>query len=116
MPSTAHNTINREQISDEEVVARVLAGEEGLFEIVVRRHNRRLYCVARAILRDDGEAEDLMQDAYVLGQFAGRAKFSTWLTRIAVHAALARGRKRARYQVLEPLVGWTGIRWIHLHQ
>jgi RNA polymerase sigma-70 factor (ECF subfamily) len=80
MPSTAHNTINREQISDEEVVARVLAGEEGLFEIVVRRHNRRLYCVARAILRDDGEAEDLMQDAYVrayehLGQFAGRLSF-----------------------------------------
>jgi len=110
MLSTVDNAFNRETISDEEVVTRVLAGEEALFEIVVRRHNRRLYCVARAILRDDGEAEDVMQDAYVrayehLGQFAGRAKFSTWLTRIAVHEALARERKRGRYQALEPSVG-----------
>lgn len=110
MPSTAHNTINRDLISDEEVVARVLRGEKGLFEIVMRRHHRRLYCVARAILHDDGEAEDVMQSAYAsayehLGQFAGRSKFSTWLTRIAVHEALGRGRKSARYQALEPLLG-----------
>ena len=64
----------------------------------MRRYNTRLYRVARAILKNDGEAEDVMQDAYVrafqhLGQFAGRAKFSTWLTRIAVHEALARAHK-----------------------
>jgi RNA polymerase sigma-70 factor (ECF subfamily) len=63
--------------------------------------------VARAILRNDGEAEDVMQDAYVrayenLDQFAGRAKFSTWLTRIAVHEALARQRRQNRYQESEP--------------
>ena len=63
--------------------------------------------MARAILRDDAEAEDVMQDAYVrayehLDQFAGRARFSTWLTRIAVHEALARQRRRDRYEELDP--------------
>jgi RNA polymerase sigma-70 factor, ECF subfamily len=94
-------------LSDEEVVVRVLAGETAMFEIVMRRHNQRLYRVARAILRNDGEAEDVMQDAYVrayehLDQFAGRAKFSTWLTRIAVHEALARQRRSKRYEELGP--------------
>src|SRR5215472_8661259 len=74
----------------------------------MRRYNQRLYRVARAILRNDGEAEDVMQDAYVrayehLDQFVGRAKFSTWLTRIAVHEALARQRRENRYQELEPM-------------
>jgi RNA polymerase sigma-70 factor (ECF subfamily) len=97
-----------ELLTDEEVVARVLAGETGMFEIVMRRHNQRLYRVARAILRNDGEAEDVMQDAYVrayehLDQFAGRARFSTWLTRIAVHEALARQRRGNRHQEPEPM-------------
>jgi RNA polymerase sigma-70 factor (ECF subfamily) len=96
----------QEPLSDEEVVAQVLAGETAMFEIVMRRHNQRLYRVARAILRNDGEAEDVMQDAYVrayqhLDQFAGRARFSTWLTHIAVHEALARQRRGNRYQELE---------------
>lgn len=90
------------ELSDEAVVARVLAGETALFEIVMRRYNQRLYRVARSILRDDSEAEDVMQEAYVrayqhLNQFAGRAKFSTWLTRIAVHEALARSYRRNRF-------------------
>ena len=107
MVSPAEVATTQEPLSDEEVVTRVLAGETGLFEIVMRRHNQRLYRVARAILRNDGEAEDVMQDAYVrayehLDQFAGRAKFSTWLTRIAVHEALARQQRRNRYQQLEP--------------
>lgn len=72
----------------------------------MRRYNQRLYRIARAILHNDGEAEDVMQDAYVrayehLGQFAGRAPFSTWLTRIAVHEALARLRLRKRNQPLD---------------
>jgi len=92
--------------SDEEVVARVLGGETALFEIIMRRYNQRLYRVARSILRNDAEAEDVMQDAYVrayqhLDQFAGRAKFATWLTRIAVHEALARVRRRSRVQELD---------------
>ena len=98
---------SRETISDDEVVRRVRAGEHELFEILMRRYNQRLYRVARAILRDDSEAEDVMQDAYVrayqsLASFEGRAKFVTWLTRIAVYEALARSRKRSRFQSLEP--------------
>ncbi len=108
MVSPAEVATSQEALSDEEVVTRVLAGETGLFEIVMRRHNQRLYRVARAILRNDGEAEDVMQDAYVrayehLDQFAGRAKFSTWLTRIAVHEALARQHRGKRYQEMEPM-------------
>lgn len=92
--------------SDEQVVERVLAGESALYELLMRRYNQRLYRVARAILRDDSEAEDVMQDAYVrayqhLADFEGRARFSTWLTRIAVHEALARLRHRSRYQSLD---------------
>ena len=95
-----------EDWSDEQVVMRVLAGETPLYELLMRRHNRRLYRVARAILRDDAEAEDVMQDAYLrayrsLASFEGRAKFATWLTRIAVHEALARARGRSRFQSLD---------------
>lgn len=95
-----------ESLTDEEVVARVRAGETALYEVILRRYNQRLYRVARAILRNDGEAEDVMQDAYVrayehLDQFAGRAPFSTWLTRIAVHESLARLRRRNRIQQLD---------------
>jgi RNA polymerase sigma-70 factor, ECF subfamily len=92
--------------SDQEIVDRVKGGETALYEIIMRRYNQRLYRVARAILRDDAEAEDVMQDAYVrayqhLDQFEGRALFSTWLTRIAVHEALARLRSRNRTGQLE---------------
>lgn len=64
--------------TDQEVVDRIRAGDTALYEIIMRRYNQRLYRVARAILRDDGEAEDVIQDAYVrayqhLDQFAGRA-------------------------------------------
>lgn len=95
-------------LTDEEVVARVLAGETPLFEILMRRHNQRLFRVARGILADDAEAEDVMQDAYVrafreLAGFRGEARFSTWLTRIACHEALARARKRRRLVPLSPV-------------
>ena len=90
-----------EVMPDEEVVRRVLDGETPLFELIMRRYNQRLYRVARAILRDDAEAEDVMQDAYVraythLAQFGGRSQFATWLTRIAIHEALARVQRRKK--------------------
>jgi RNA polymerase sigma-70 factor, ECF subfamily len=101
-PPVLNNTL-----SDEEVVARVLDGDIASFEILMRRHNQRLYRIGRAILRNDAEAEDVMQDAYVrayehLSQFAGRAKFSTWLSRIAVNEALARRRRLRAHEELEP--------------
>jgi RNA polymerase sigma-70 factor (ECF subfamily) len=88
-------------LTDEEVVMRVLAGDAALFEVLMRRHNQRLYRIARSVVRDDAEAEDVMQHAYVqaytrLGQFEGRARFSTWLTRIAFHEALTRAKRRRR--------------------
>ena len=93
-------------LTDEEVVCRVRMGETALYEVIMRRYNQRLYRIARAILHNDGEAEDVMQDAYVrayehLDQFAARAPFSTWLTRIAVHEALARLRVRNRNESLD---------------
>jgi RNA polymerase sigma-70 factor (ECF subfamily) len=93
-------------LTDEEVVDRVRAGETALYEVIMRRYNQRLYRVARAILHNDTEAEDVMQDAYVrayanLGQYAGRAPFSTWLTRIAVNEALARRRSQMSHQQVD---------------
>jgi len=95
-------------LSDERVVHRVLGGEIALFEIIMRRFNQRLYRTARAVLRDDAEAEDVMQDTYVkayekLRQFAGRSSFATWLTRIALYESLARLRKRKRFLELEAI-------------
>jgi RNA polymerase sigma-70 factor (ECF subfamily) len=90
-----------DSVPDEEVVRRVRAGETELYEVIMRRYNQRLYRVARVILQNDSEAEDVMQDAYVraylhLDQFAGEARFSTWLTKIAVYEALQRRRRRSR--------------------
>jgi RNA polymerase sigma-70 factor (ECF subfamily) len=89
-------------LSDEAVVSRVLDGQVALFEILMRRHNERLYRAARAIVRDEAEAEEVMQQAYVnayahLRQFDGRASFATWLTRIAVNEAIGRARRRGGY-------------------
>ena len=93
-------------LPDEAIIAQVLEGHVALFELLMRRHNERLYRAARAILRNDGEAEDVMQEAYVkayahLRQFDGRSAFATWLTRIAVNEAIARARKQGRYRPLD---------------
>lgn len=88
-------------LSDEDVVDRVRGGDTAVFEILMRRYNQRLFRTARAILRDDADAEDAVQQAYIaayahLDQFAGTARFSTWLTRIAVREALGKLRTRKR--------------------
>ncbi|HVS13830.1 MAG TPA: RNA polymerase sigma factor [Thermoanaerobaculia bacterium] len=94
------------ELSDPEVVRRVAAGEVALFEILVRRYNQRLFRVARGIVADDGEAEDVVQEAYLqafhhLDTFRGEASFATWLTRITVHAAMARARKGRRLVLVD---------------
>ena len=91
--------------ADEEIVKRVLDGDGGLFELLMRRHNQRVYRATRSILRDDSECEEVMQETYVrafehLAQFEGRAQFSTWLTRIAVNESLKRLAARGK---LDPL-------------
>lgn len=95
-------------LDDEDIVDRVRAGDTALFEVLMRRYNQRLYRIARAILHSDAEVEDVMQETYLrayshLDQFAGRARFATWLTRIAVNEAAARAR-RAPIPVGIPLV------------
>jgi RNA polymerase sigma-70 factor (ECF subfamily) len=94
-------------LSDADVIRRVLAGEVELFEVLLRRHDPRVYRTVRSILRDEDEAEDAMQAAWVqayqhLGDWAGASSFSTWLVRIAANEALGRLRKRARLVPLEP--------------
>jgi RNA polymerase sigma-70 factor (ECF subfamily) len=96
-----------ESLPDGEIVRRVIAGETGLFEIILRRYNQRLFRVARSIIGEDSEAEDIVQEAYVrafqnLRQFEGRALFATWLTRIAVYEATGRRRKQRRLSLVDP--------------
>jgi RNA polymerase sigma-70 factor (ECF subfamily) len=99
-------------LSDEEVVQRVINGECALFEILMRRYNQRLFRVTRSIVNNDLEAEDIIQDAYVrayehLPQFEGRARFSTWLTKIAIYEAYARIR-RVDYQKVDSISALEG--------
>ena len=92
--------------TDEEVIRQVLQGHTAMFELLMRRYNERVYRAARAIVRDELEAEDVMQQAYVnafahLAQFNGAARFSTWLTKIAVNESLARLRRRGRHETFD---------------
>ena len=96
------------QLTDAEIVRRVLAGDTGLFELLIRRHDQRVYRLARAIVGNEADAEDIVQESYLRGfqhlsQFEGRAKFSTWLLKIALHEALARYRNNARFDNLDEI-------------
>jgi RNA polymerase sigma-70 factor (ECF subfamily) len=87
--------------NDAELAQRIGAGDEQAFELLMRRHNQLLFRTARSIVHDDAEAEDVVQDAYLLayrgiGKYRGDAKLSTWLTRIVVNEAIARSRKTTR--------------------
>jgi len=95
-------------LTDLELVARVRAGDRQAMEPLMRRHNRSLYRTARAILRDDTEAEDAVQDAYVqafrnLEAFRGESAFSTWIVRIAANEALMRRRRNVRRSEVIPI-------------
>ena len=103
-------TLRAELPSDEDVVRRVRAGDTAMFEVLMRRYNQRLYRVARGIVKDHAEAEDVMQQAYLnaythLHQYEHRGSFAGWLTRIAVHEAFAGHRRRAEAAVAESMVG-----------
>lgn len=86
---------------DAELARRVAAQDNRAFRVLMRRHNQMLYRAARSILKDDAEAEDAVQEAYLqayraMGDFRGDAKLSTWLVRIVVNEAIGRRRKRNR--------------------
>src|SRR4051812_25561977 len=93
---------------DPALVEMARAGDDDAVGVLVRRHNQRLFRVARAILRSDAEAEDAVQASYVkafthLDGFRGEAQFTTWLTRIAANEALGRRRQRRPVAGLEAI-------------
>ncbi|HEX2253506.1 MAG TPA: RNA polymerase sigma factor, partial [Thermoanaerobaculia bacterium] len=92
---------------DENLVGQARRGEAAGFVALMRRHNRRVFRLARALTGQDAEAEDVVQEAWLrafrhLDRYEGRGRFSTWLLRIAVHEALARRRHERRFAALEP--------------
>ncbi len=96
--------------TDEALVARAQAHDSTAFELLMRRHNQRVYRVVRSVLHDPAEVEDVMQQAYLsafshLEQFRGASQWSTWICRIAVNEALGRKRHRGRFQSLDETMG-----------
>jgi RNA polymerase sigma-70 factor (ECF subfamily) len=98
------------QLADDRALAAAVgAGERDAFAALMRRYNRRLYRLARAILRDDAEAQDALQDAYLaayraIGAFRGDAQLSTWLSRLVSNACLGRLRRDARRHAAAPMI------------
>lgn len=111
----AHSKPEPLQASDLDLASMVAAGDPGAFEVLMRRHNGALYRTARSILRDDAEAEDVVQESYLLAyrkmaSFRGDASLSTWLTRIVVNEATGRLRKtRRRADIIELVPGTAGV-------
>jgi RNA polymerase sigma factor (sigma-70 family) len=104
------DTALRTQESDAELVHGITANDHAAFERLMRRYNSRLFRIARAILKDDAEAEDAVQDAYLeafrhIGEFRGQSQVATWLTRIAINQALMRLRRHKRERVVVPFPG-----------
>lgn len=96
--------------ADADLVSETAAGDHRAFEALMRRHNSRLFRTARAILKNDAEAEDAVQDAYLdayrhASSFRGDSQVSTWLVRIVVNHALMRLRKQKRESVVVPFEG-----------
>lgn len=94
---------------DLHLATRIAAGDRTAFELLMRRHNRRLYRLARATLRGDAEAEDALQEAYLsayrrIADFRGEASLSTWLSRLVLNECLGRLRKQARREKVVPIV------------
>ena len=92
------------------IARRVASGDAAAFELLMRRYNRRLYRLARASLRDDSEAQDALQDAYLsayrsIAGFRGDAALSTWLSRLVLNECGIRLRRSARRRNIIPLVG-----------
>lgn len=91
------------------MVRRILAGDQAAFALLMRRFNRQLYRLARAIIRDEAEAEDALQDAYLsayrsLSQFRGDSALATWLSRLVINQCLERLRRHQRRQNVIPMV------------
>jgi RNA polymerase sigma-70 factor (ECF subfamily) len=98
-----------EGIADTALAARVAAGDGAAFELVMRRYNRRLFRIARSVLRDDADAEDALQEAYLacyraIGGFRGDSSLATWLSRLVLNHCIARRRRELRRDSIAPIV------------
>lgn len=105
MPVTQAQQAAAESLSDADLVGLARGRDEAAVRAITKRYNRRLFRIARSILRNDAEAEDVVQETYVraftgLDMFRGDAAFGTWITRIAMNEALGRLRRR------RPTVDW----------
>ncbi|WP_448698842.1 sigma-70 family RNA polymerase sigma factor [Mucilaginibacter sp. AW1-3] len=90
-------------LSDEEIIERILKGEKHLYEILMRRFNLCLYRISMSIINDDKEAEDIMQTTYInayqqLHKFQNRSSFSTWITRILINESLLHKKRKLKLQ------------------
>src|SRR5262245_61960354 len=97
-----------------ELVALARKGDAAAVRRIIRQHNQRLYRIARSIVRDDGEAEDVLQEAYAraftnLATFRGEARLGTWLARIVINEALGRLRGRRPTVALDPIIASGGL-------
>ena len=95
MPSQVEG---RTYAAESELIRQAVRRDEAAIRAIIQQHNRRLYRVARSIVRDGADAEDVLQEAYLhafsaLAEFRGEAALSTWLTRIVVNEALQRLRR-----------------------
>ena len=107
-----------EDLDDAALVARADRRDGAAFWLIIKRHNQRLYRVARGVLDDDAEAEDVVQETYIrafthLSEFRAEARLSTWLTRIALNQALGRrrqGRSTVGLEAIEPMAAPFGAR------
>lgn len=91
--------VSYDEVDDNGLVELARSGDAAVFRVIMQRHNRRLYRVARGILGHDADTEDVVQETYVkafknLARFRGESSLATWLTRIAINEALGRKRKR----------------------
>jgi RNA polymerase sigma-70 factor, ECF subfamily len=110
---TAQAASPRQELDDATLASRVFAGDAAAFERLMRRHNRRLYRLARSMLRNAADAEDALQDAYLaayqaMGSYRGEASLATWLSRVVVNQCLARLRRQARRDNIVPMVPLAG--------
>jgi RNA polymerase sigma-70 factor (ECF subfamily) len=108
MTNPAARTANQAD-DDPSIARRIAAGDRSAFELMMRRYNRRLFRLARAVLPCDADAEDALQDAYLsayraIGQFRGDATLFTWLSRLVLNECFGRVRRHARRQNIIPLV------------
>ena len=98
------------KMPDADLARAVADGSHEAMRLLMRRYNQTLFRTARAILRDDAEAEDAVQEAYIhawrsIGQYRAESKLSTWLVRIAVNESIARLRKQKRASNVIPMEG-----------